>query len=302
MKIDPISLRLFVAAMEEKTIAGAAEKQYIAASAASRRLAELEQQLQVSLFERSNKGMTPTPAAYALLSSARTVLNDLDSIGAQMLSYRSGSLGQVRIAANISAITQFLPHDLKSFLTLHPGVQVELDEKISSQVAQSVRSNQADVGILNAGQYGDGLQFFPYRQDELVMVAPQDHPLSAQASVRMQQALAHDFVGAHLGSAINHLIHLAAAQHSLPLHMRIHVTSFDAMCLMVSAGLGVGILPDGAARLYVGALGLRTLALDEPWAKRQLVLAVREGASRSRATDLLMRHLLGPMSPESQQA
>ncbi|THU04042.1 LysR family transcriptional regulator [Lampropedia puyangensis] len=291
MKIDPISLRLFVAAMEEKTIAGAAQRQFIAASAASRRLAELEQHLQVSLFARSNKGMTPTPAAYALLSSARTVLNDLDSIGMQMQSYRSGSLGQVRIAANISAITQFLPADLKSFLTLHPGVQVELDEKISSQVAQSVMSNQADIGILNAGQYGEGLTFLPYRRDELVLVAPQDHPLCAQERVRMVQALQYDFVGAHVGSAINNQIHLAAMSINMPLRMRIHVTSFDAMCMMVSAGLGVGILPNGAARVYVNALGLRTLALDEAWAKRQLMLCLRDAPARSSATDLLMAHL-----------
>ncbi|RMX06648.1 LysR family transcriptional regulator [Corticibacter populi] len=293
MKIDPISLRLFVAAMEEKTIAAAAARQCIAASAASRRLAELEQQLDVTLFTRSNKGMAPAPAAYALLNLARTVLNDLDSIGAQMLSWGSGMLGQVRVAANISAITQFLPADLKSFLTHYPGVQIQLDEQISSQVAQSVLSNTADLGILNEGQYGDGLQFISYREDELVLVTPQGHPLTEQASVRMTDALPYDFVGAHLGSAINNQLIVAAALAKAPLRMRIHVTSFDAMCLMVSAGLGIGVLPAGSARLYTRALGLTTRPLAEPWARRRLVIAVRGDASRSSATQLLIRHLTG---------
>lgn len=293
MKIDPLSLRLFIAVMEENTIAAAAARQSIAASAASRRLAELEHHLRVPLFIRSNKGMEPTPAAFALLNLARTVLNDLDSIGAQMRSYGRGMLGQVRVAANISAITQFLPAQLKSFMTQYPGVQVLLDEQISTQVAQSVLNNTVDLGILNQAQYGCGLQLIDYRTDELVLVVPRGHPLATAGHTRVPiaEALAYDFVGAHLGSAINNQLIMAAAQANMALNMRIHVTSFDALCLMVSAGLGVGVLPAAAAQLYVRALDLQTLPLAEAWAHRRLMLCVRSGASRTPATDLLIEHL-----------
>ena len=84
MKLDPVSLRLFVAVMETGASARAAEREHIAPSAASRRLAELEARLKVGLFERSNRGIEPTHAAYALLHLARGVLNDLDGIAAQM--------------------------------------------------------------------------------------------------------------------------------------------------------------------------------------------------------------------------
>jgi len=63
MKLDPVSLRLFVAVMEESTIAAAAAREHIAASAVSRRLADLEDALRVALFTRSNKGTEPTAAA-----------------------------------------------------------------------------------------------------------------------------------------------------------------------------------------------------------------------------------------------
>ena len=63
MKLDPVSLRLFVAVMEENAIARAAAREHIAASAASRRLAELEDTLGVALFARSNRGSEPTAAA-----------------------------------------------------------------------------------------------------------------------------------------------------------------------------------------------------------------------------------------------
>ncbi len=292
MKLDPVSLRLFVAVMEENAIArAAAAREHIAASAASRRLAELEDALGVDLFARSNRGSEPTAAAYALLHMARGVLNDLDGIAAQMGDYRAGVRGQVRVVANISAITQFLPGDLQRFMAAHPQVQVRLEEQISSAIARSVAENAADIGILNHGNYGDRVTLLPYREDELVLVAPRGHALARRRSVRLAEALHCDFVGVHPGSAINNLLTRAAADAGRPLRLRIQVTSYDALCLMVSAGLGVGVLPRGSARLYLGTLPLRTVALAEPWARRQLSLCVRAGDTLSSAARLLVDHL-----------
>ncbi len=255
MRLDPLSLRLFVAVMEEQAIARAAAREHIATSAASRRLSELEAQLQVRLFERSNRGISPTPAAYTLLDLARNVLGEMDGIGRQMREYGMGMRGHVRVVANISAITQFLPAQLQSFMAQHPEVQVHLQEKISSEIALAVAQNTADFGILNAGHYGGDLRYIPYRTDELVLVAPSGHPLTQQAKVRMQQALTYDFVGAHMGSALNGLLTRSAAQLGMPLKLRIQVTSYDALCLMVAAGLGVG----GAAAQKCGAV------CQQPW-------------------------------------
>lgn len=296
MRLDPTSLRLFVAVMEEQAIARAAAREHIATSAASRRLAELEVQLQVRLFERSNRGITPTPAAYTLLDLARGVLGEMDGIGRQMREYGMGMRGHVRVVANISAITQFLPAQLQSFMAQHPEVQVHLQEKISTDIALAVAQNTADFGILNAGDYGGELAFLPYRQDELVLVAPAGHPLTAHTQVRMQQALAYDFVGAHTGSAINALLTRSAAQQGMPLKLRIQVTSYDALCLMVAAGLGIGVLPRQSAALYTSSLALQTLTLQEPWAQRQLVLCTRSYEALPPAARALADHLTQPPS------
>ena len=296
MRLDPLSLRLFVAVMEEQAIARAAAREHIATSAASRRLSELEAQLQVRLFERSNRGISPTPAAYTLLDLARNVLGEMDGIGRQMREYGMGMRGHVRVVANISAITQFLPAQLQSFMAQHPEVQVHLQEKISSEIALAVAQNTADFGILNAGHYGGDLRYIPYRTDELVLVAPSGHPLTQQAKVRMQQALTYDFVGAHMGSALNGLLTRSAAQLGMPLKLRIQVTSYDALCLMVAAGLGVGVLPRKSAALYVNSLGLQTVALDELWAQRQLVLCMRSYEALPSAAQSLLHHLTDPNS------
>ena len=291
MNLDPISLRLFVAVMEENAIARAAAREHIAASAASRRLAELEDTLQVELFTRSNRGTEPTAAAYTLLNLARGVLNDLDGIAAQMLEYGAGVRGQVRVVANISAITQFLPGELQGFMAAHPQVQVLLQEQISSAVAQSVAENAADVGILNHGSYGEQVTLLPYREDELVVVVPTGHALARRRGLKLADILPFDLVGMHPGSAINNLLIRQAAELEVPLKLRIQVTSYDAQCLMVAAGLGVGVLPFGSAQIYRGALALRTIPLTEPWAKRKLSLCVRSLESLSSVARLLVDHL-----------
>jgi DNA-binding transcriptional LysR family regulator len=84
MRPDPLSLRLFVAVIEHGTIAAAAARHHIAAAAVSKRISELEAQLNTQLLMRSNKGITPTAAGVALINMARPVLADLDNIVAQM--------------------------------------------------------------------------------------------------------------------------------------------------------------------------------------------------------------------------
>ncbi len=294
MKLDPVSLRLFVAVMEEGTIAEAAAREHIAASAVSKRLSELEQQLATELFVRSNKGTEPTAAAFALLNLARGVLNDLDGIFAQMREYASGVRGHVRVFANISAITQFLPGELKSFMAQYPQVQIHLQERISSVIAKAVVDNAADIGILNAGNYGEQLTLLPYHDDELVVIAPQGHPLTRKKSVRMQQVLDFDVVGAHPGSVMNHLLTKAAAELGRPLRLRIQVSSYDALCLMVASGLGIGVMPRQSAQLFMPALRIQCITLAEPWAARKLVVAVRDLAALSPVARLLVQHISGP--------
>ena len=291
MKLDPLSLRLFVAVMEENTIAGAAAREHIAPSAASRRLSELEAALRVELFTRSNKGVEPSAAAFALLHLARGVLNDMDGLASQLRDYTTGARGHVRVVANISAITQFLPVELQRFLAQHPQVDVRLQEQISTAIAHSVAENAADIGILNDGIYGEKLTLLPYRTDELVLVVPTGHALARRKAVRLTDALAFDFVGMHPGSAINNQLTRAAAEAQLPLKLRIQVTGYDALCLMVAAGLGVGVMPRGSAALYSGSLAVRTVTLAEPWAQRRLVLCVRSYESLSSVSRLLVDHL-----------
>jgi DNA-binding transcriptional LysR family regulator len=292
VRIDPVSLRLFVAVVDTGTIAAAAEREYIAPSAVSRRLSDLEDQLQTQLLQRSNRGIAPTAAGMELLGMARSVLNDLDDIQRQMRDFSSGERGLVRVFANLSAITEFMPGCLRSFMVRHPQVQVKLEERISSAVLQGVASNAADVGLYAHGNsQADGLVSLPYRRDELVLAVPIEHALAEREHVGIREALAYDFVGLHNGSYINQELLKAAQEQDLPFRCRMQVTSFDALALMVEAGMGIALMPRLIGERFGRLFGLRILRLDEPWAMRELRLCVRDMSNLPRAARLFVEHL-----------
>ncbi|MOA31532.1 LysR substrate binding domain protein [compost metagenome] len=101
-------------------------------------------------------------------------------------------------------------------------------------------------------------------------------------------------MGAHTGSAINAMLTRSAAQLDMPLKLRIQVTSYDALCLMVAAGLGVGVLPRQSAALYAGTLAITAVRLNEAWAQRQLVLCMRSLEALPPVARALVEHLLRP--------
>ncbi len=291
LRLDPVSLRLFIAVVEEKTIAAAALREHIAAAAVSKRLADIEAVLEVALLRRTNRGVEPTDAGRALLTLARSALNGLEQIPAQMKSYSSGTRGLVRICASTSSMTQFLPADLQTFMQDHTGVQVNLDEKISSEVIESVRENSADIGIFSNVQNSWPLEVFDYRTDRLVLIIPRGHALAAKASWRFEQTLEYDYIGWETGSAINLQLTNAALNVQKPWRLRIRISSFDALCMMVDSGLGIGVLPEAVARRSLQNLNVEIRRLDDDWAVRRFRICVRARDALTPAAAKMLAHL-----------
>ncbi|HEY4744519.1 MAG TPA: LysR family transcriptional regulator [Desulfuromonadaceae bacterium] len=291
MNIDPLSLKLFVTIVEEGTIAAAAEREHIAASAVSKRISELEETFHTQLLRRTNKGVIPTEAGTTLLQLSRGVLHDLNNITLQIREYASGVRGHVRLAANISSINQFLPTEIRSFMNSHPQVQVHLEANVSEAIVNAVAENAADVGVITMGAYRHDLEYFPYHSDQLIVITPKEHPLASKRSIAFRDTLEYDFVGLPVGSALHNQLLRTAHELDRTLKLRIQVNSFDALCLMVEAGLGIGIVPKGAAKPYFKGLRIRSITLDEPWANRELKICVRSLAGLPAAARLLVEHL-----------
>lgn len=146
-RIDLTSLQLFVAVCELGSIGRAAEREFIAASAVSKRLSDLEATVDTALLYRHSRGVTLTPAGESLLHHARNVLYGLERMQGELSEYADGVRGHVRIHANMSAIVQFLPEDLGVFARKHGQVKIDLQEQLSPAVLAAVQEGTADIGI-----------------------------------------------------------------------------------------------------------------------------------------------------------
>ncbi|MBV8524182.1 MAG: flavin reductase [Acetobacteraceae bacterium] len=204
---------------------------------------------------------------------------------------QSLTTGHVRIAANLSSISEFLPQDLKSFRAKNPLIRIHLEEKVSTAVVSAVAENAADVGLITEGPKTGELKVFPYRRDRLVLVVPSAHPLAARDIVSFTETLAFDYVGLHTGSQINLQVQKVASELDQPFKCRMQVTSYDALCFMIEAGLGIGMVPEKIAQTYAKALDVRVVKLDEDWVERTLAIVVRSYEALPVAAKRLVDHL-----------
>jgi DNA-binding transcriptional LysR family regulator len=289
---DLVSLALFVRVAETRSITKAAEASHIALAAASRRMTLLEHQFGVKLLERTARGAELTAAGRAVLHRARQILNQVDQLKSELTEYASGGKGHVRIQASASAISQFLPADLASFSAAAPQVVIALEERFSGEIAQALREGATDVGVLMEGTPMDGLEWFDYKGDQLAAVVPKAHPLRSR-NVVFSALLDYDFVSLESGTAITRLLSDQAAVARRPLRIRIQVHSFAALCKMIEAGLGIGVLPEGAAKPFVSAMQLRLVRLSDAWARRRMYVCVREYDALPPIARKLVDHLTG---------
>ena len=289
---DIDSLALFVRAAELRSLTKAAEASHIGLAAASRRMALLEHRFKTALLERSPRGVEVTPAGASLLPHAKALLVALNQMQAEMRDHAHGRKGALRILANTSVMTESLPGDLAGFARLNPDVRLVVEERWSSEIIRSLLAVECDVGIVLEGLRTDGLETFPYRTDRLAAVMPAEHPLAAVPDMTFADVLDADLIALESGSSMMRLLAEQAVIAERTLQLRVQVRSFEAVCRMVEAGLGVGLLPYEAAVALGKGLDLVVRPLTEEWALRKMLICCKKERMANSSVAKLLDYLV----------
>lgn len=242
------------------------------------------------MLYRKGRGVEPTPAGVVLLRHAENLLGLAARASDDMSDFAGGNRGQVRLAANPSAVAQFLPDVLAEFMKDNPGVKIALTEAVSDVIVQQIRDGIVDAGIFSAGVSSDGLETFPMLSDRLCAVVPADHPLAESDRVPFAGIIPYPHVALADGSSLFALIAGAAREQGAELN--VSVRSFDGVRRMVAHGLGIAVLPAGVTEPYAESDGLKAVALSDPWAARQFLAGVRERKALSRPAERFLSRLL----------
>lgn len=276
MHFDLTDLRLFVLVADEGSLTRAAERQHLSLAAASARIKSLEEQAGQQLFYRMARGVRLTPPGEAFLHHAQGVLRQVHQLQSDMQEYEGGLRGHVRLLANTTAVTDFLPDILSPFLAANPRVNVELQERPNADIARGVLDGRADLGIV-AGEVDTlGLQSIHFSTDCLVLVVPGRHPFAGRESISFGDALDENFVGMHQSSTLQVFIDQVTERLGKALKLRIQVNSFDVLCRMIAAGVGIGVAPESVVKRSIHSLDIATIPLTDTWNIRKRYILFRD--------------------------
>ena len=291
MRFDLADLNLFRHVVDAGSITHGAERAHLALAAASTRIRRMEEALGAALLVRTRQGVTPTQAGRTLLQHARTILRQADRLREDLGAYAGGLAGQIRVLSNTNALTEFLPEALSSFLSAHPHVGVDLEERLSDEIVGLIAEGVADLGII-AGTVDPGsLETFPFRRDRFVLVVARSHPLAKRSKIAFAQVLDHDFVGLDRASALQRFLADKAARAGQPLRLRVQLRSFDAVCRLVECDVGIGIVPETTARWATRAMAIVAVPLTDAWAVRDLTICIRSFRDLPTHARQLVEHL-----------
>src|SRR5690606_10777867 len=227
------------------------------------------------LMVRSKQGATLTPTGLTVLKHARIVLNQLEALRGDLHEHVQGFRGHIRMAANATSINATLPMILRQYLAAYPNIDISLNEKLSDDAAKAVADGTIDLAIVAENTRAEGLHLIPYRREQLVLVTSANHALAQGRPVHFEETLDYGYVSLHEHSAICTFLKKHAQSLDKNLNVRIHTASFDAVCRMVEADIGISVLPVSVASRYADIMNIRTALLRDDWSTRQSWICVR---------------------------
>lgn len=291
MHFELHDLRLFVEVAEAGNLTRGARRAFLSPPAASARLKAMELRLGAQVLYRDNRGVTLTEAGDTLLRHARIILRQIDYLRDELSAHGGEAQGHIRIFANTTAVTEFLPELLARFLGARPGVTVDLQERLTQDIVRGILDGSADLGIVSGEVATEGLEAIHFSTDRLVLATPADHPLGGRRSLAFAETLRFEHIGLHDGSTLLAFLRSLLQKNGYERALRIQVRSFEAMCRMIEAGVGIGIVPESAALRHAKTMRIHLVAIDEAWALRERCVLVRELGALPGSARALVREL-----------
>ena len=295
-------LQAFAAVARCNSFSAAAEELYSTQSNISKHIRCLEDELNVSLFVRSTRTITITPAGRALLPYAEALLRDYDAMCAAAEPFQNAGEHKLLIAAVPIMHLYDLPGSLLSFRNQYPSVQLEVAESDMLGVLEYLKQSPSTIGILRDCAISllpenTRWKVFPFVEDELVMLCHKDHPLASQPEVSINDCLNSSLITLNAGSEEYQLVLKDLGIPPQRLQPAIRCSSTVTLQNYVRNNYGVSMLTRGMATFICE----KDTMVCRPFAERPgfpLVIVVRESALSPMVNLLIQRIVNSFRRPE----
>ena len=262
-------MQIFEAVVRLGGYTRAAEELHLTQPTISMQIKKLNEAIGYPLLEQVGRHVHPTVAGTEVYATARDILDRMVSLGEATTELGMVVKGPLRIAV-ITTAKYFMPHLLGAFITQYPEVQPILKVTNRSRVLERLKSNEDDLLIM--GQVPEDLDVVarPFVDNELVVVANTNHPLTKCSSITLKQLQKERFLVRESGSGTRLAINRLFAEQNLVIQPYMELGSSEAIKQAVMAGLGISVLSRHNLRLelahnHIAVLDVKGFPLFYRW-------------------------------------
>ncbi len=271
-------LRALLAVYRLRKLGAAAEQLFLTQSAISVLIRQLEDGLQARLFDRTTRSLRPTQAAQEAAVVAERILRDVDSLGAAFGDMSALRRGRVSLAITPTLAGMLLPAAMRRFGSLHPEVQVVVDDCAPDQFSARVLGEHVDFGIGTPERAGGELELQTLVRDQLCLVCHPTHPLARRKKLRWRDLDGHAVVAGRPGYGVRQLVDVAAAHAGVALKVVNEISFLSTGLWMSASGLAPAIMPSAYATCsHYKELVVKKL--HDPLVSRDVFVVTKKGRS-----------------------
>lgn len=235
-------LRAVRAVMRHRKIVVAAKQLGLTASAVTLQIKEVEKELGLALFDRTNDGVHPTSAGLAVVEAARAIEARLRELADDIDAIKGLRKGALRLGV-VSTAKYFAPRMMAAFMKLYPGLEMQLSVGNRADIIRALESRSIDLALMGRPPRGTPMRAVVVGDHPLVIIAPPDHPLVGQSAIGKDRIAQEHFLVREAGSGTrtSFEIYLADIPGRLDA-LGTEMGSNETIKQAVMAGLGIAFL------------------------------------------------------------
>lgn len=249
--LDVRDLRVALAVASAGTTARAAEILHITQPAVSRALCGMEERLDTALFERTARGLVPTPAGDRLLAGATRLLTELCDLEHRVCQPTDGPR-RVRLVCECYTAYHWLPGALVAMRQSLPDLEVTLAVEHTQDPVPAMEAEKVDIALLTTSRVPRGLEEAPLFSDEIVFILSASHPLAARRALTPDDLRAHKLLSSRAPAAEAHWFLSRVFGRARPTLDFERLPLTEAIIEVARAGLGIAILSEWIASPHLG--------------------------------------------------
>ncbi len=263
MSLNLHHLRVFTSVAEHGGFSRAALVLRISQPAVSKSVRELEREVGSQLFERGGRAPRLTEAGSVLFTRGRELFAVERSAEEELRVLRGLAGGVLRIGASTTVVTYVLPPYLARFHAAHPLVQLRVASANTRDIARRLLERRLDIALVEGPVDDPRLEVRAWRDDELVVIGPADHPLASRRRVPLDEIAAEPFIVRERGSGTRRVAEQVLAARGVTLRAALQLESTEAIKQAVAAGLGLAIVSRAAVADQVALGRLAVIPLHD---------------------------------------